>query len=192
MNFDNKNILFTFHDELKSDAKIVVDFLKKINKKVILLSGDIESEVVRIAKIVGIEEFYWQKNPLEKAQILQKISDKNINFMMIGDGLNDAPSLALSSVSVSFSKAIDISQNIADIIINSSKLSAIITIFSYSKKVLKIMKQNLILALIYNILALPFAMAGYVVPLIAAIAMSSSSLLVVINSLRLNSKKIKS
>ena len=189
MNFDNKNILFTFHDELKSDAKIVVDFLKKINKKVILLSGDIESEVVRIAKIVGIEEFYWQKNPLEKAQILQKISDKNINFMMIGDGLNDAPSLALSSVSVSFSKAIDISQNIADIIINSSKLSAIITIFSYSKKVLKIMKQNLILALIYNILALPFAMAGYVVPLIAAIAMSSSSLLVVINSLRLNSKK---
>jgi cation transport ATPase len=97
--------------------------------------------------------------------------------------------LALSTVSVSFSKAIDISQNIADIIINSSKLSAIITIFSYSKKVLKIMKQNLILALIYNILALPFAMAGYVVPLIAAIAMSSSSLLVVINSLRLNSKK---
>ena len=189
MNFDNKNILFTFHDELKSDAKIVVDFLKKINKKVILLSGDIESEVARIAKIVGIEEFYWQKNPLEKAQILQKISDKNINFMMIGDGLNDAPSLALSTVSVSFSKAIDISQNIADIIINSSKLSAIITIFSYSKKVLKIMKQNLILALIYNILALPFAMAGYVVPLIAAIAMSSSSLLVVINSLRLNSKK---
>ena len=191
MNFNNKNIIFTFHDELKSDATIVVKFLKKINKKVILLSGDVESEVRRIAEITGIEEFYWQKNPLEKAQILQKICDKNINFMMIGDGLNDAPSLALSTVSLSFSKAVDISQNIADIVINSSKLSSIISIFLYSKSTLKIMKQNLILALIYNILALPFAMAGYVVPLVAAIAMSSSSLLVVINSLRLNSKKIK-
>jgi Cu2+-exporting ATPase len=191
MNFNNKNIIFTFHDELKSDATIVVKFLKKINKKVILLSGDVESEVRRIAEITGIEEFYWQKNPLEKAQILQKICDKNINFMMIGDGLNDAPSLALSNVSLSFSKAVDISQNIADIVINSSKLSSIISIFLYSKSTLKIMKQNLILALIYNILALPFAMAGYVVPLVAAIAMSSSSLLVVINSLRLNSKKIK-
>ena len=168
-----------------------MDFLKKINKKVILLSGDIENEVKRIAEITGIEEFYWQKNPLEKAQFLQKLSDKKMNFMMIGDGLNDAPSLALSSVSVSFSKAVDISQNIADIVINSSKLYPIISIFSYSKITLKIMKQNLILALIYNIFALPFAMAGYVVPLIAAIAMSSSSLFVTINSLRLNSKKNK-
>ena len=190
MNFNNKKIIFTFDDELKSDAKIVVDFLKKINKKIILLSGDNENEVRRIAKITGIEKFYWQKNPLEKAQILQELNAKNIKFMMIGDGLNDAPSLALSTVSVSFSKAIDISQNIADIIINSSKLNQLISIFLYSKSTLKIMKQNLILALIYNIFALPFAMAGYVVPLIAAIAMSSSSLLVVINSLRLNSKKL--
>ena len=191
MNFNNKNIIFTFNDELKSDAKIVVDFLKKINKKIILLSGDSENEVHRIAKITGIEEFYWQKNPLEKTRILQNLKEKNINFMMIGDGLNDAPSLVLANVSISFSKAVDISQNIADIIINSSKLSPIISIFSYSKNTLKIMKQNLFLALIYNIFALPFAMAGYVVPLIAAIAMSSSSLLVVINSLRLNSKNIK-
>lgn len=191
MNFNNKNIIFTFDDELKSDAKIVVDFLKKINKKIILLSGDSENEVRRIAKITGIEKFYWQKNPLEKAQILQELSDKNINFMMIGDGLNDAPSLVLANISISFSKAVDISQNIADIIINSTKLSPIISIFLYSKNTLKIMKQNLILALIYNIFALPFAMAGYVVPLIAAIAMSSSSLLVVINSLRLNYKNIK-
>jgi P-type E1-E2 ATPase len=147
--------------------------------------------VRRIAKITGIEEFYWQKNPLEKTRILQNLKEKNINFMMIGDGLNDAPSLVLANVSISFSKAVDISQNIADIIINSTKLSPIISIFLYSKNTLKIMKQNLILALIYNIFALPFAMAGYVVPLIAAIAMSSSSLLVVINSLRLNSKNIK-
>ena len=190
MNFDGKNIIFTFHDELKTDAKIVIDFLKKINKKIILLSGDGESEVRRIAEITGIEEFYWQKNPLEKTQLLEELSAKKINFMMIGDGLNDAPSLALSTISVSFSKAVDISQNIADVIINSSKLSPIISIFLYSKNTLKIMKQNLFLALIYNIFALPFAMAGYVVPLIAAIAMSSSSLIVVINSLRLNSKKI--
>jgi len=190
MNIDGKKIVFAFHDELKIDAKIVIDFLKTHRKKIVLLSGDVESEVKRIARITGIEEFYWLKNPLEKAQFLQELISKNVNFMMIGDGLNDAPSLALSTVSISFSNAVDISQNVADIIINSSKLSPIISIFLYSKNTLKIMKQNLFIALIYNLFALPFAIAGFVVPLIAAIAMSSSSIFVVINSLRLNSKKL--
>ena len=108
---------------------------------------------------------------------------------MIGDGLNDAPSLALADISLSFSKAVDLSQNIADILIEGDKLLAVIYLIKFSKKTFKVMKQNLTIALIYNIFAVPFAIAGYIVPLLAAIAMSSSSLLVTLNSLKLNYKK---
>jgi Cu2+-exporting ATPase len=105
---------------------------------------------------------------------------------MIGDGLNDAPALSLATVSVSFTKASDLSKNIADILINSTKLSPIIPLFIGSKKAFKLMRQNLFLALLYNLIALPFALMGMVVPLVAALAMSSSSLLVILNSLRIN------
>jgi P-type Cu2+ transporter len=95
----------------------------------------------------------------------------------------------LSHVSISFSKASDISQNIADVVICGEKLMPIIELINSSAKAISLMKQNLLIALIYNLFAVPYAMAGHVVPLIAAIAMSSSSLLVLFNSLRINSKK---
>ncbi|MBM3589943.1 MAG: heavy metal translocating P-type ATPase [Alphaproteobacteria bacterium] len=189
LKFDDLEIIFLFGDSLKEGALDMINYFQKIDKKIILLSGDYENEVKKIAKTLNIKNFYWQKNPLQKAEILQQLRNQNISFAMVGDGLNDAPSLALSNVSISFSKAVDISQNIADIVISSSKLNPLIFIFKYSQKSLRVMKQNLALALIYNIIAVPFAMMGFVVPLLAAIAMSSSSLLVMINSLKMNSLK---
>ena len=105
---------------------------------------------------------------------------------MIGDGLNDAPSLAAADISISFSDGSDISQNIADIIIQGQKLAPVISVINSSQRAIHLMKQNLLIALIYNLIALPFAVAGFVVPLVAAFAMSSSSLLVLFNSLRIN------
>jgi P-type E1-E2 ATPase len=186
MKFGEHQLVFVFDDEIKQDAYQVISFLNSIGKKIILLSGDHQKNVEIIAQKLGIKEFYYQKSILQKAEFLENMKKNNHNFMMIGDGLNDAPALAISTVSVSFTNASDLSKNIADILINSPKLSPIISLFIGSKKAFQIMKQNLLLALIYNLIALPFAMMGMVMPLIAAIAMSSSSLLVILNSLRIN------
>jgi len=185
---DNANYLLIFKDKIKENASDAVNFLENQKKKIILLSGDKENEVKRIANLCKISEFYWQKNPIEKAEIIQNLKNNGNKILMIGDGLNDAPSLALADASLSFSKAVDLTQNIADILIEGEKLSSIIFLFKFSNKTFKVMKQNLTIALIYNIIAVPFAIAGHIVPLLAAIAMSSSSILVTLNSLKLNLK----
>ena len=190
MKFGEDEIVFLFEDAPKIDAKIVIEKLQKMGKKIILLSGDNQKTVENIAQKMAISEFYFEQTPISKVNFLEKLKAKSQKFIMIGDGLNDAPALALADVSISFSKASDISQNIADIIIQGQKLTPIILIINSAKKTIALMKQNLLIALIYNLIAVPYAIMGHVVPLTAAIAMSSSSLLVLFNSLRMN--KIKS
>ncbi len=186
MKFGEDELLFLFEDPLKEDAKNVIATLKKTGKKIILLSGDNEKTVRAVAQKLAIDEFYFEQTPISKVNFLQTLKAKNKKFVMIGDGLNDAPSLALADVSISFSKASDISQNIADVIIQGQKLMPMINLINSSAKAISLMKQNLLIALIYNLVAVPYAISGNVVPLIAAIAMSSSSLLVLFNSLRMN------
>lgn len=186
MKFGEDELVFLFSDQLKEDAKSVVEQLKNLGKKIILLSGDVEKSVKIIAKKTAISEFYFEQTPISKAEFLQNLKSQNHKILMIGDGLNDAPSLAAADVSISFSDGSDISQNIADIIIQGQKLAPVISVINSSQRAIHLMKQNLLIALIYNLIALPFAVAGFVVPLVAAFAMSSSSLLVLFNSLRIN------
>jgi len=187
--FGEDELVFCFEDKIKEDASQTITALKKLGKKIILLSGDREEVVENVARELGISEFYFEQTPISKTEILDKIKAENKKIIMVGDGINDAPALALADVSISFSKAADISQTIADIIIQGQKLMPIIDLINSSKKAISLMKENLVIALIYNFIAVPFAVAGQVVPLIAAIAMSSSSILVLFNSLRMNSKK---
>ncbi len=189
LKFGEEEVVFLFEDTPKKDAKIVVEKLKIFGKKIILLSGDREKTVRQTAQNLEIEEFYFEQTPIGKVQLLEKLKLQNKKFIMVGDGLNDAPSLALADVSISFSRAADISQNIADIIIQGENLSPILDLIISTKKTISLMKQNLLIALIYNLIAIPFAIGGYVVPLVAAIAMSSSSLLVLFNSLRMNQSR---
>jgi len=186
MKINSKQLVFLFADEIKQDAKAVIDYLHKKNLRIILLSGDNEHTVSRVAKHLKITEFYAQQDISQKVEFVKNLIAKNKNFAMIGDGLNDAGALSLALVSISFAKASDLSKNIADVLINSNNLSPLIELKIGSKKALNLMHQNLIIALLYNAIALPFAMAGMVVPLVSAIAMSSSSLVVMFNSLRIN------
>jgi Cu2+-exporting ATPase len=185
--FGENEAEFLFTDEIKSDAKAVISSLKSMGKEIILLSGDSKNPVESVAKTLEIDQFYFEQTPVSKAEFLGKFLADKKQFIMIGDGINDAPALALSPISISFSKAADISQNIADIIIQGEKLSPILEVINSSNRSISLMKQNLLIALLYNLIAVPFAISGHVVPLIAAIAMSSSSLIVLFNSLRCRS-----
>lgn len=186
MKFGDDALLFTFQDEIKDDASEVIRAFKKMGKEVILLSGDSEYVVKKVAGEVGISEFYSEQTPLSKVKFLNQLKEKNKSFIMVGDGVNDAPALALSDVSISFNNASDIAQNVADIVIQGRKLMPIIHVIKSSGRAISLMKQNLAIALVYNMIAVPYAISGNIVPLIAAIAMSSSSLLVLLNSLRMN------
>lgn len=175
--------IFNFEDALRIDAKDVVKNLSKY--RLILLSGDKESVVKSVANELGIKEYYFQKTPDQKLEILQKLKLENKNILMIGDGVNDAPSLTMADVSISPSSASDISRNIADIVFQGERLSPILEIFRTAHKTDRIIKENLGFSLLYNLIAVPFAIMGYIVPLFAALAMSSSSIIVVLNALRI-------
>jgi len=157
----------------------------------IILSGDRNEVVKRIAEHLGINDYYSEFSIEMKSEFIRKLKLQNKEILMVGDGLNDAPSLAEADVSISPSTAMDITQNTADIVFQGEKLFPIISCIKVAKKSVLLIKQNFLMAVIYNIFAIPMAIIGLVTPLIAAIAMSSSSLFVIGNSFRLNLKRKK-
>lgn len=184
----NQPLRFTFADKLRDDAKSVVKNLQDSGQKIFLLSGDRKEVVSHIAKEVGIENSESGMLPLDKVNKIKEMQNSGAKVLMVGDGLNDAPSLASADISISPANAIDITQNAADIVFQGDKLSSIITAWNTAKFSQVLVKENFGLALFYNIIAIPLAVMGYVTPLVAAIAMSSSSLIVIANAMRLNFK----
>jgi len=183
---EEKKVRFTFKDTLKTDAKHIIDELKKHGKEVYLISGDKENVVTEVANILEIKNFKAEVTPVEKFEFIKSLKEKNNDILMIGDGLNDAPSLASATVSMSPASAVDITQNSADMVFQGDNLKPVIVSYLAAKKADILVKENFILSLAYNLIAVPFAFAGFITPLIAAIAMSSSSLLVIANSFRIN------
>lgn len=190
INIDNQNkYCFEFVDTLRDDAKYVIETLRDNGLNVILLSGDRKQVVQNTAQELGIKIFEAAYSPTDKAHYIQNLKNSGHNILMVGDGLNDAPSLASSHISMSPATALDIVQNTADIVFQGNKLYPIITSYKIATKTHKLVKENFALALLYNIFAIPLAVMGYVTPLIAALAMSSSSLIVIANSFRLLKKE---
>lgn len=185
----NAPLRFLFQDTLREDARHVVQLLHSKNIQTILLSGDRREITKKTANDVGIHNYEGALTPLEKTQRIAALKTNGAKVLMVGDGLNDAPSLSTATVSMSPTSAMDITQNAADIVFQGARLQPVLTAFHIAKFSQKLVRQNFILAIGYNVLAIPLAVAGYVTPLVAAIAMSSSSLVVIANAMRLNSQK---
>ncbi|MDO7825349.1 heavy metal translocating P-type ATPase [Helicobacter pylori] len=173
--------LFVLEERLKNNAKEVIQALQNKGLELEILSGDNENSVKECAKKLGISNYHANLTPEDKAQIIS--SYKGV-CAMIGDGNNDALALKQASVSLGFEKSA-LSKSACDILLLEEDLSLLKKAFDNAQKVYQVVLQNIVLSLIYNAILIPVAMLGYINPLIASLSMSASSLLVVLNSLRL-------
>jgi len=174
-------------DKIKPSSIEMVSRLKNLKKKVIMLSGDNKQTANQIASEVRIDEVFAEKTPKEKLEKVKELNQEQ-NVLMVGDGINDSPSLRAAAIGVSVCGGNDISSDSSDIILISEDMNRIPYLFKLGNKTLKIIKENLFWALFYNILMVPIATGLFSIklnPMIASLAMTISSLTVVVNSLRL-------
>lgn len=176
---------FFFVDALRPDAAAVVSDLKRRGYRLELLSGDREPAVRSVAEALGLESWRAACTPADKCARLEALRAEGRTVLMVGDGLNDAPALAAADASVSPSTAVDVSQTAADVVFQGQKLAPVLEVLEIARRADRLVKQNFGLAILYNVFTIPLAVAGFVTPLIAALAMSSSSVVVISNALRL-------
>lgn len=175
-------------DIIRDDVRDVISSLKDLGKEVIMLTGDNKDVAELVGKSIGISKVIANVLPKEKVDVIKKLKKDNKKVMMIGDGINDAPSLALCDVGVSINSATDIAIDSSDIILMNDDLSKIVDLIYISKKTLLNIKQNLFWAFFYNICMIPIAIGLFsfeINPMIASFCMMLSSLFVVFNALRL-------
>ncbi|AGK57311.1 ATPase P [Hyphomicrobium denitrificans 1NES1] len=181
---------FDFIDEPRKDAAACVSELQHAGYLVRLLSGDRRETVAQTAAACGIEGWAAEVRPDQKLQAIEALKAQGYKALMVGDGLNDAPALAAGHASLSPASAIDIAQNAADAVFQGELLRPVIETLALAKAARRLALQNFAIAILYNSVFVPLAMMGYVTPLIAALAMSSSSIIVTANALRLRSMRL--
>jgi Cu2+-exporting ATPase len=177
---------FQFEDPLRADTAKVIAALKRRGMTVRMLSGDREAAVAEVAHVLGIGDWQAACSPSDKVAELERLRSEGRSVLMVGDGLNDAPALAAANVSLSPSSAADITQTSADVVFQGDKLAPVLEILAVARASQTLVKQNFGLSFGYNVLTVPLAVLGMVTPLIAALCMSASSLVVIGNALRLN------
>jgi len=175
---------FSFEDAPRQDAQEVVTALQARGLSTRLLSGDRRIVVARLARSLGLEDYAAGATPDVKLASIEALQAAGAHVLMVGDGLNDAPALAAAHVSMSPSSAVDISQNSAGFVYLGERLLPIVQTLDIARRADRLVRQNFAIALGYNIIAVPIAMAGFASPLLAAIAMSTSSIVVTANALR--------
>lgn len=186
-----RRYILSARQKLRQDAREVVSRLKNQGFVLGILSGDRHVAVRACAHQLGVGIFQADVTPAEKISQIQDCRSAGANVLMVGDGINDAPALAAATVSLSPVTAAHLTQAAADAVFLGDRLEPVAAALALSRKALALMKQNLWLAVIYNAVAVPLAITGHVTPLIAAAAMSGSSILVTANALRARSVKLR-
>ncbi|SDX49924.1 Cu2+-exporting ATPase [Ruegeria halocynthiae] len=176
---------FAFTDSLRAGATEAVAAFRAAGKDVILISGDTQGAVRALAGKLGIEDWIAQALPQDKAAKVQELSDQGRHVLMVGDGLNDTAALAAAHVSISPASALDAARVASDIVLLGNDLSPIAEACNTAVMATRRIRENFRIATVYNVIAVPLAVAGLATPLIAALAMSTSSITVSLNALRL-------
>lgn len=185
---DKNNILawFKLSNPLRQNIDLCIYKMNEFNIKTHILSGDTSSNVENVAKLLNIDYVYSNSSVQDKINYIKNLQSDNKNVMMIGDGVNDTPALSISNVSIAMGSGVDLAKINADAILLSNDLLVLPKSIRHCKKLKMIIKQNILWAVLYNVLGLLFAGLNLISPYYAAIGMSISSLIVVINSMRLN------
>ena len=179
---------FRFEDALRAGAAETVAALKHGQIEMAILSGDRAPAVARIAGVLGIDRWRAALSPRDKTDAVAERAASGHRVLMVGDGINDAPALAAAHVSMAPATAADVGRQAADFVFLHESLEAVPFAHETARRAGRLIRQNFALAIGYNVIAVPVAILGHATPLIAAIAMSTSSIIVVVNSLRLRGK----
>ena len=200
IDFDSQNTVFYFvideevvaiyelRDKVKDGAKELVDSLKDKGIETIMLTGDNENIAKKVAKEVGIQNYNYNQTPQTKAEFIEALHVEGKKIVMVGDGVNDILALAQADIGIVMGSGSDIAVEVGDVVLLDDSLKSLLDAFKISRTTFSLIKQNLYISLGYNAITIPLAMAGYIIPLVAAISMSVSSLLVVGNSMRIKYK----
>ncbi len=180
--------VYELSDRVKDDAHEIVESLSKKGIDIVMLTGDNEQSAMKVAKAVGIKNYLYEQTPQEKSEFIEKLHENEKTVVMVGDGVNDILALARADIGIVMGSGSDIAIDVSDVVLLNDSLRSLDDAFKISRTTYGLIKQNLGISLIYNAITIPLAMAGYVIPLVAAISMSVSSLLVVGNSMRIRIK----
>lgn len=181
--------LVSFRDVIKDSARIALTHLQKLGVKSVMITGDNKGSAALVAKELGIDEVYAEVLPGDKSRIIQELRDKDETVGMVGDGINDAPALALAHVGMAMSTGTDVAMHSAGITLMNGNPLLIADAISVSRRTYSKIKQNLFWAFIYNVIGIPLAALGFLSPVLAGAAMALSSVSVVSNSLLLRNWK---
>ena len=180
--------IYELSDKIKDGAFKLIKELKSKNIETIMLTGDNKNVAFSVAKELEIDKFYYEQTPEDKSKYIAKLHEDKRTVVMVGDGVNDVLALVLADIGIVMGSGSDIAVDIGDVVLLNDSLVSLESAFKISRTTYGLIKQNLGISLVYNGVTIPLAMAGLIIPLIAAISMSVSSLLVVGNSMRINWK----
>jgi Cu+-exporting ATPase len=189
--YKNQSLLaqIEIDDEIKPQAASLIGELKRMGITPVLLSGDKQSRCEKVAQAVGIDEVHGEKLPADKLAVIDVYKNKG-ETIMVGDGINDAPALTRADVGVSMNDSSQIAIQSAKVILLNTDLFSLVKFLQISRCTLVTIKQNLFWAFAYNIVAIPIAALGFLSPMIGALSMAFSDVVVIGNSLRLKAKRI--